>query len=161
MVLRKIIPSALILSVCAALIMLSGCGKIQDIRPTSFELESISPKGLSAAEMNFRIGIHNPVMQISLSDIFAEVVVSGKVIGNVSVSPFVLEAKSDKEYDMKALLALSKGSSVLNLIPLLKDPEAQKSAVMNVRFKAALKGGLAKELKWEGIPVEKLMKLVE
>ena len=32
---------------------------------------------------------------------------------------------------------------------------------MNVRFKAALKGGLAKELKWEGIPVEKLMKLVE
>ena len=157
MVLRKIIPSALILSVCAALIMLSGCGKIQDIRPTSFELESISPKGLSAAEMNFRIGIHNPVMQISLS----EVVVSGKVIGNVSVSPFILEAKSDKEYDMKALLALSKGSSILNLIPLLKDPEAQKSAVMNVRFKAALKGGLAKELKWEGIPVEKLMKLVE
>ena len=100
MVLRKIISSALILSVCVVLTVLSGCGKIQDIRPTSFKLESISPKGLSAAEMNFRIGIHNPVMQISLSDIFAEVVVSGKVIGNVSVSPFVLEAKSDKEYDI-------------------------------------------------------------
>jgi hypothetical protein len=146
---------------CAVLFVLSGCGKLQDIRPTSFELSSISPKGLSAAEMDFRIGIHNPVMQISLSDIFAEVVVSGKVIGNVSVSPFVLEAKSDKEYDMKALFALSKGTSILNLIPLLKDPQAHKDAVMNVRFKAALKGGLAKELRWDGIPLEKLMKLAD
>ncbi len=150
-----------ILLVCSAVLILAGCGNVKDIRPTSFHVESVAPKGLYAAEIDFKLGIHNPSLQVTLSDIFAEVTVYGKVIGNVSVAPFVMEAKSDKIYDMKALVALNKGSSILNLIPLLKDPEALKNSFVNVRVKASLKGGLSKELKWDGLPVEKLMKLAQ
>ena len=140
---------------------LVSCNKIREIRPTSFELVSVSPKGFYSADVDFKLGIHNPALQIGFSDIFAEVVLNGKVIGNVSVAPFVMEAKSDKVYDMNALLALNKGTSVLNLIPLLKNPDAMKYAHINLRVRATLKNGISKELVWNEVPVEKLIKLVE
>ena len=151
----------LLLLVCAAVLSLVSCNKISEIRPTSFELESLSPKGLSAIALDFKLGVYNPAMQIALSDIFAEIVLDGKVVGNLSVAPFVMEAKSDKVYDMNALLALNKGTSVLNLIPLLKNPDAMKNAHINLRVRATLKNGISKELVWNEVPVEKLIKLVE
>ena len=146
---------------CTAVLTLASCGKIKEIRPTSWEIVSISPKGMYSVNVDFKLGIYNPSMQIGLSDIFAEVVVNGKVIGNVSVAPFILEAKSEKVYDMNALLALNKGYSILNLLPLMKDPESLKKAYVNVRVRATLKSGLSKELRWDEMPVEKLMKLAQ
>lgn len=160
-VLVKRISYRLLLLVCVAIMSLVSCNKIREIRPTSFELVSVSPKGFYSADVDFKLGIHNPALQIGFSDIFAEVVLNGKVIGNVSVAPFVMEAKSDKVYDMNALLALNKGTSVLNLIPLLKNPDAMKNAHINLRVRATLKNGISKELVWNEVPVEKLIKLVE
>lgn len=160
-VLVKRISYRLLLLVCVAIMSLVSCNKIREIRPTSFELVSVSPKGFYSADVDFRLGIHNPALQIGFSDIFAEVVLNGKVIGNVSVAPFVMEAKSDKVYDINALLALNKGTSVLNLIPLLKSPDAMKNAHINLRVRATLKNGISKELVWNEVPVEKLIKLVE
>lgn len=160
-VLVKRISYRLLLLVCVAIMSLVSCNKIREIRPTSFELVSVSPKGFYSADVDFRLGIHNPALQIGFSDIFAEVVLNGKVIGNVSVAPFVMEAKSDKVYDINALLALNKGTSVLNLIPLLKNPDAMKNAHINLRVRATLKNGISKELVWNEVPVEKLIKLVE
>ena len=160
-VLVKRISYRLLLLVCVAIMSLVSCNKIREIRPTSFELVSVSPKGFYSADVDFRLGIHNPALQIGFSDIFAEVVLNGKVIGNVSVAPFVMEAKSDNVYDMNALLALNKGTSVLNLIPLLKSPDAMKNAHINLRVRATLKNGISKELVWNAVPVEKLIKLVE
>lgn len=157
----KRISYRLLLLVCVAIMSLVSCNKIREIRPTSFELVSVSPKGFYSADVDFKLGIHNPALQIGFSDIFAEVVLNGKVIGNVSVAPFVMEAKSDKVYDMNALLALNKGTSVLNLIPLLKNPDAMKNAHINLRVRATLKNGISKELVWNEVPVEKLIKLVE
>lgn len=157
----KRISYRLLLLVCVAIMSLVSCNKIREIRPTSFELVSVSPKGFYSADVDFKLGIHNPALQIGFSDIFAEVVLNGKVIGNVSVAPFVMEAKSDNVYDMNALLALNKGTSVLNLIPLLKSPDAMKNAHINLRVRATLKNGISKELVWNEVPVEKLIKLVE
>lgn len=157
----KRISYRLLLLVCVAIMSLVSCNKIREVRPTSFELVSVSPKGFYSADVDFKLGIHNPALQIGFSDIFAEVVLNGKVIGNVSVAPFVMEAKSDKVYDMNALLALNKGTSVLNLIPLLKSPDAMKNAHINLRVRATLKNGISKELVWNEVPVEKLIKLVE
>lgn len=151
----------LLLLVCTAILSLSSCGKISEIRPTSFELGSIAPKGLYSVGVDFKLGIHNPAMQIALSDIFAEVMLDGKVVGNLSLAPFVMEAKSDNIYDMNALVALNKGFSIINLLPMLKDPEALKNAYINVKVKATLKSGLSKNLEWNEIPVEELLKLAE
>lgn len=151
----------LLLLVSTVILSLASCGKISEIRPTSFELESIAPKGLYSVAADFKLGIHNPAMQIALSDIFAEVMLDGKVVGNLSLAPFVMEAKSDNIYDMNALVALNKGFSIINLLPMLKDPEALKNAYINVKVKATLKSGLSKNLEWNEIPVEELLKLAE
>lgn len=160
-VLRKFAVYRTLLLVCTAVLVLAGCGKIKEIRPTTWEMGSISPKGLYSVDINFKLGIYNPSMQIALSDIFAEVVVNGKVIGNVSLAPFTLEAKSEKVYDMNALLALNKGYSILNLLPLMKDPTALNNAYVNVCLRATLKNGLSKELRWDKMPVAELMKLAQ
>lgn len=157
----KSISYRLLLLVSTAILSLASCGKISEIRPTSFELESIAPKGLYSVAADFKVGIHNPTMQIALSDIFAEVMLDGKVVGNVSLAPFVMEAKSDNVYDMNALVALNKGFSIINLLPMMKDPESLKNAYVNVKVKATLKSGLSKNLEWKEIPVEKLLKLAE
>lgn len=157
----KSISYRLLLLVITAILSLASCGKISEIRPTSFELESIAPKGLYSVAADFKVGIHNPAMQIALSDIFAEVMLDGKVVGNVSLAPFVMEAKSDNVYDMNALVALNKGFSIINLLPMMKDPESLKNAYVNVKVKATLKSGLSKNLEWKEIPVEKLLKLAE
>ena len=157
----KSISYRLLLLVCTAILSLASCGKISEIRPTSFELESLAPKGLYSVAVDFKLGIHNPAMQIALSDIFAEVMLDGKVVGNLSLAPFVMEAKSDNVYDMNALVALNKGFSIINWLPMMKDPESLKNAYVNVKVKATLKNGLSKNLEWKGIPVEKLLKLAE
>ena len=157
----KSISYRLLLLVSTAILSLASCGKISEIRPTSFELESIAPKGLYSVAADFKVGIHNPAMQIALADIFAEVMLDGKVVGNVSLAPFVMEAKSDNVYDMNALVALNKGFSIINLLPMMKAPESLKNAYVNVKVKATLKSGLSKNLEWKEIPVEKLLKLAE
>ena len=143
-VLVKRFSYKLLLLFSAAILFLSSCGKISEISPTSFELKSIAPKGLYSLGVDFKLGIHNPAMQIALSDIFAEVMLNGKVVGNLSLAPFVMEAKSDNVYDMNALIALNKGFSIIN-----------------VKVKATLKNGLSKNLEWNEIPLEELLKLAE
>ena len=76
-VLVKRISYRLLLLVCVAIMSLVSCNKIREIRPTSFELVSVSPKGFYSADVDFRLGIHNPALQIGFSDIFAEVVLNG------------------------------------------------------------------------------------
>ena len=44
---------------------------------------------------------------------------------------------------------------------MFKDPEALKNAYINVNVKATLKSGLSKNLEWNEIPVEELLKLAE
>lgn len=98
-------------------------------------------------------------MQIGLSEISAEVLMSGKIIGKVSVSPFVMEARSNKVYEMKALAEL--GTTIFNFIPIFTDAQAQKNVTVNLVARAKLKSGLSKKLEFKGVPLEQLMKLAE
>ena len=160
-VLGKRISYRLLLLICTVILSCTSCKKIYEIRPTSFEFVSLNPQGLSSADVDFKVGIDNPTLQVRLSDIFVEVILNGKIIGDVTVAPFVMEARTEKVYDMSALVALRKGSSIFNLLPLLKGAKAVKDINLNIRVKATLKGGLSKTFVWEEVPMEELIKLAE
>ena len=122
---------------------------------TSFELDSITPKGLRALTVKMSVGVHNPASEITLSEISGEVIISGKVIGNVAMAPVVLTARKDSTYKVKADVTLAEGVSVLEVLALAKNKSAIENGTANIYAKAKLKGGPSKKIKMEDVPLKR------
>ena len=150
-----------LISIAIMVLVLGSCAKVKQVGVTSFELDSITPKGLRALTVKMSVGVHNPANEITLSEISGEAVVSGKVIGNVAVAPVVLTARKDSSYTVKADLTLAEGVSVFEVLALAKDKSAIENGTANVYAKAKLKGGPSKKIKMEDVPLKKLKELLK
>ena len=144
----------------AALLGLSGCAKLSQVRPMSAKLQSVSPKGMRALVLDLAVEVHNPAQQISLSEIYGEVMVSGKVLGKVVVDPFVIAARTDSTYSLKADVTLADGVTVMDVLALAGKKNTLDEAEANVYAKAKVKGEPAKKLKMENVPLKKLLELL-
>lgn len=142
-------------------LILGSCAKVKQVGVTSFELDSITPKGLRALTVKMSVGVHNPANEITLSEISGEAVVSGKVIGNVAMAPVVLTARKDSTYKVKADVTLAEGVSVLEVLALAKNKSAIENGTANIYAKAKLKGGPSKKIKMEDVPLKKLKELLK
>ena len=142
-------------------LILGSCAKVKQVGVTSFELDSITPKGLRALTVKMSVGVHNPANEITLSEISGEAVVSGKVIGNVAIAPVVLTARKDSTYKVKADVTLAEGVSVLEVLALAKNKSAIENGTANIYAKAKLKGGPSKKIKMEDVPLKKLKELLK
>lgn len=142
-------------------LILGSCAKVKQVGVTSFELDSVTPKGLRALTVKMSVGVHNPANEITLSEISGEAVVSGKVIGNVAMAPVVLTARKDSTYKVKADVTLAEGVSVLEVLALAKNKSAIENGTANIYAKAKLKGGPSKKIKMEDVPLKKLKELLK
>ena len=150
-----------LISIAIMVLILGSCAKVKQVGVTSFELDSVTPRGLRALTLTMSVGVHNPAKEITLSEISGEAVVSGKVIGNVAVAPVVLTARKDSSYTVKADLTLAEGVSVFEVLALAKDKSAIENGTANVYAKAKLKGGPSKKIKMEDVPLKKLKELLK
>lgn len=150
-----------LISIAFMVLLLGSCAKVKQVGVTSFELDSITPKGLRALTVKMSVGVHNPANEITLSEISGEAVVSGKVIGNVAMAPVVLTARKDSTYKVKADVTLAEGVSVLEVLALAKNKSAIENGTANIYAKAKLKGGPSKKIKMEDVPLKKLKELLK
>lgn len=150
-----------LISIALMVLLLGSCAKVKQLGVTSFELDSVTPRGLRALTLTMSVGVHNPAKEITLSEISGEAVVSGKVIGNVAVAPVVLTARKDSSYTVKADLTLAEGVSVFEVLALAKDKSAIENGTANVYAKAKLKGGPSKKIKMEDVPLKKLLEFLK
>ena len=150
-----------LISIALMVLLLGSCAKVKQVGVTSFELDSVTPRGLRALTLTMSVGVHNPANEITLSEISGEAVVSGKVIGNVAVAPVVLTARKDSSYTVKADLTLAEGVSVLEVLALAKNKSAIENGTANIYAKAKLKGGPSKKIKMEDVPLKKLKELLK
>ncbi len=150
-----------LISIAIMVLVLGSCAKVKQVGVTSFELDSITPKGLRALTVKMSVGVHNPANEITLSEISGEAVVSGKVIGNVAMAPVVLTARKDSTYKVKADVTLAEGVSVLEVLALAKNKSAIENGTANIYAKAKLKGGPSKKIKMEDVPLKKLKELLK
>ena len=110
----------------------SGCvglRKIQDMEVNAFKVESMSPRGFKGMVLKASLELDNPAMEISLSDIVGTLEHSGKVLGNVTVNPLVLHAKSVETYSITADMTLGDGASLLDLGKLLDKKTLEECTV--------------------------------
>ena len=154
---RRILP---VLVVCAAFFLLEGCARYTRVRPVSFKVESLSPKGLRSADVVLSVGVDNPAGEIRIYDVYGEAELFGKVIGMLATDPLVLEAKTNGTYRVGASVSLEGNFTILNALQIARDQESLDNMTVNIYATVKMKGLAPRKLKFEDIPVKELVKLL-
>lgn len=149
--------------VLAAVFVLSGCAdinKLRNIEVESVSLENFRPRGFRGATLTLLVEVDNPGAQISLSEISADVEHSGKVLGKVAVDPFTLQGKTTDTYRLEAELSLAEGVNVFELGKLL-DKKTLDDMTVDVSADVRIKKGKTRTMKFNDLPVKKLIEAVK
>ena len=142
------------------MLCMTGCKDIKDIRVTSVQVESLSPRGFKSMDVFLSVGVDNPAKQVKVSEIEGDLMSSGKVIGKLAVDPFVLAAKSSEVYGLKANVALAQGAGLKELM-ILASPGGLDGCTLDISAKAAYGKGAAMPLKFKDIPLKELLDKLE
>lgn len=143
--------------------MTVGCAdikRLEDLQVHSVEVESLSPEGLRGVNLTLAVSLDNPGAQVSLSEISAQIVHSGKILGNVAVDPFTLQGKTAGTYHLNADITLGENATVLDLGRLL-DKRALDEMLVNVSAMARIRKGPARRIEMKDIPLKKLIETVK
>ena len=140
----------------AMLLVLGGCKNVKDINVTSVTVEAISPQGLQGINVFLAVGIDNPAFQIGLEDIHGALKHSGKVLGRVTMDPFVIQARSAEMYHVKAFVTLGEDARLRDLL-MLTDINRLYECTVDVSATPRLKSGLGAPITIKDIPLKKLL----
>ena len=155
-VVRRLLHKLPLIVLCIAALLLSGCKKVKDINVTSVNVEAIAPQGLSGINVFLAVGIDNPAFQIGLEDISGALKHSGKVLGRVSVDPFIVQARSAEIYHLKAFVTLGEDATLRSLM-MLTDMSKLNECMIDVSVTPRLKSGLGAPIRIKDIPLKKLL----
>ena len=153
---KKLVHKLSLALLCAVTLFLTGCGDIRDLEVTSVQIESITPNGLRGVNVGLAVGIDNPAFQVGLSEIEGSLKLSGKVLGRMTMDPFVLHARSAEIYHLYTSLSIEQGVTLTEILSLT-DMETLNKCMVDVSVKATLKGGISKRLKFNDIPLTDLL----
>ena len=144
----------------ATMLSLTGCKGVKDITVNSVELESLSTKGLKSMDVYLKVGVDNPAKQVKIFDVDGSLNHSGKVIGKLAMDPFILGARTDDVYVLKATLSLAQGAGLKDLMVLM-DKKGLDQCTVDVSAKAAYGKAATMPIKMKDIPLKKLLDKIE
>lgn len=153
---KKLVERLALALLCAAVMCLTGCGDVRDIKVTSVEIENISLNGFRGANVDLAVGVSNPAFHVELSEIEGSLKLSGKVLGRMTMAPFVLHARSTEIYHLKTVVSIEPGVTLKELVALT-DMETLNTCMVDVSARATLKGGVSKVLRFNDIPLTDLL----
>ncbi len=146
-----------------AVMSLTSCKGVKNLRNvdiTSASITDITPNGLRGILLDCAVGIDNPGIQISLSEISCDLKHSGKILGKVAIDPFTMKARTEEIYQLKADAQLGKDMTVLELGKFLNKDFVDQITV-DIHARGRLKGGLAKRVTLTDVPLKKLIEFVK
>ncbi len=153
---KKLLERLALALLWAAVMCLTGCGDVRDIKVTSVEIENISLNGFRGANVDLAVGVDNPAFHVELSDIEGSLKLSGKVLGRMAMDPFVLHARSTEIYHLKTVVSIEQGVTLRELVALT-DMQTLNSCTVDVSVRATLKNGVSKVLRFNDIPMTQLL----
>ena len=145
----------LIILTAVVSLLLSSCGKIHEIGVTSYDITSVTPSGLRSVDGVITVGIHNPTFAFTISDIHGTIYHKGNSLADFSADPVEVKKKCDEVYDIHGHASLSKGTSVLSLLSLIRDINPEDYS-MDIHAKVKAKG-FTKSISKTGILVSQLV----
>lgn len=133
---------------------LASCMKEDDVKVTSYKLESVSPNGLRSVDICVRLTIDNSVSKIKVLYLDGVIKRDGEPFANVEVPPFEIMGHAQKAYDIKGTASLVDGVSVLKLLSLTQNPNLEDFSIdFEIR---ARKGLFTKTFRQADIPASQL-----
>ena len=162
---RKLLHISFASAVLLALSFLAGgcraiekaaVDKISQIEITSFEIESITPVGLKGLDGEFLVGISNPTVTVTLSDITANILYKGEEFGRFQLDSFVLKGHSKVIYPLTAHAKLNSITSFGILMQALSGKRDDFSVRIEGTGKAL---GMSKDIVVE-MPLAELLEMM-
>ena len=137
------------------LLALTGCRKYEQVQIVSGELESLKMNGLRSVDVVLCVVVSNPAGKIVLEEVCGTVKCFGKVLGNVSLAPLQLHARTAAEYKVEATLTLSQGVGLMEMMSLMNGGRLKECTVdIIARGKAS---GVRVKKEYKDIPLKKLL----
>ena len=151
------------LLLCAMVLVLSGCQgrRLQDIKVTSARIVSIVPQGLTELSAVVEVEIHNPSVALEVSDITGTARFGEMDILSVSADRLVIDARTDRTYQVPLKGHIEEGFNPLRLLRLLGDEASLDDIKVSYKARVSLRGGIGKDIEMEEIPLSTLLSLTE
>lgn len=160
---EKIIRKIVLVVMSALLLCMTGCvniKKLQEIKIVNAKLENLSAVSLRQYVVTGSLTVDNPAVQLTLSEISGTLKHSGKIIGNIVVDPFTLNAKSEQTYSLRAEAKIADGVGLMELAKYV-DKAVLNECVVDLKADVQVKNGKVRTIALDDIPLNKLLELVK
>ena len=147
------------LLLCVMVLVLSGCQgrRLQDIKVTSARIVSIVPQGLTELNAVVEVEIHNPSVALEVSDIVGTAHFGDMDILTVSADRLVIDARTDRAYQVPLKGHIEEGFNPLRLLRLFGDEASLDDIKVSYKARISLRGGLGKNIELKDIPLTSLL----
>ena len=140
----------------AALCLCSCANSFKDIKVTSCDLVSISPKGLSALDAAIAIGVDNPTVQVTLTNMYALVKMDGEPCLHFTADDVTLAPKSQDIYNIDVHGNIDGSFNPFQILTLFQGSSLD-AVTIDVWFRGVLKNGFGKDFEYKDIPIKDLL----
>ena len=141
----------------AACLLLTSCGKgVKDIALTSFRLVSVSPHGLSGVTMLVEVGVDNPTVGFEITDVNAVLKLDSVPALLLTADQLMVEVRAQKLYTIPLKGQIAEGFNPFQLLRLISDDSVMSRLTADVSARAALRGGLGKNIEMKDIKLDSL-----
>ena len=149
--------SPLFIAVCVMLVLLTGCNKSKQFDITGGKIESVSMSGMRTLHLGLLVNINNPHGKLEVCEANGVLMHFGKVIGRVTLDPFVVEKKSEGDYHLKAVFALDENMGLRQIMQFVNIDKLYECTV-DIHVKA-YSAGVAVQKRFKNVPMKELFEL--
>jgi len=135
----RYIRKILILFAALTVLTLSSCNKIKNIKMTGCSLESVTPVGLKGLKAQLAVGVENPAMQFTASDINGIVYYQDSALVYYTADPITVKKHCTAVYPVTCSGKVADNVSGLKILSLMTNSKLDDYTV-DINVKLTLKG---------------------
>ena len=143
-----------------AMVSLTGCVNVNRLHVTSFHVDSITPEGFRSVSAAASATVTNGSVGFSVYDIGGTVKRHGQALGDFSVEPFSVKARSTGKYSINGQLSLAQSMSVIELLSIVKDIDLDDFTV-DISLKVKAMGGAPQKLLLKDVPARQIIDIMK
>ena len=131
--------------------------KYKQIKVTGGKIDSIAMVGLRTINLTLTVGIDNPAGKLDVREAEGELIHFGKVIGKVTLNPFIVNDKSNRNHKLSAKVELSPQVGLRELMTFM-DMNKLYECNVNIHVKGYV-AGVPVKMNIKEMPLKKLLEL--
>ena len=110
----------MLVAIAAAIVLLlaGGCSKIKEIQVTSVGVKYITPVSARSVEGVLLLGIDNPAMSFTVSDVDGVLRYYDRVMGSFTAGTVPVMARTSQVYELPCTATLAEGVSFLDVMAI-------------------------------------------